>query len=365
MKFLGAARFFLVVLLFLAASPSRVGARRGEPGSPAFGYGAQIEIGDRAALGTTLETVDALRLDWIRVELAWDAYYPKENARPNWSALDQVMEFVASHNSAVLLSLTRTPAWAMTSTGPNPDSTARLAEALAQRYPKGLGAIELFPGANTQAGWGAIPDPTAYTKIYNTVYNRLVGTHAPIVLVAGGLKVTRSVDPSAGKIILDTDFLRGMYASEGSQNYRVISLQYDGLDGNPITAGCSGCKPVLRHYEEVRKIMTGTGHTNGLIWITQLNLTTGLSPEKQSSWLAQAYPQIRSQLYIGAAFLQSINQPAQAVAQAGRVYLIRNDGSYHPFFEKLKSLIDRNVVSWLENSDRRSADGSPGRNLTV
>jgi hypothetical protein len=307
MNLIGVVQFFLAVCLIWILTPTSVLANKGEPGSPEFGYGGQIDIKEAVSLQTTLTTASTLSFDWLSVEFPWQDYYPQSGSQPNWAALDQVMNFAQGQGMTVMLSLTQTPVWAMDSSGPNPEKTAALVETLVRRYPHTLRAIELFPGANTRGGWGAQPNPAAYMAVYARVDSLLP---EPTFLVAGGLHVSEL--SGSGDGLKDTDFLRNLYAADKNGILCVVSLQYDGLYTDPLQTQANQNQPVLRHYEDIRKIMTDTGHTKGMIWITRLNLASErMSPDKRSAWLTRAYQQIRSQLYIGTTFFKVSDAPVK------------------------------------------------------
>ena len=61
----------------------------------------------------------------------------------------------------------------------------------------------------------------------------------------------------------------------------------------------------------------------------------------QALWISQAYLQLRSQLYVGVAFLQSFNSGGEGTA-AQVPSLIRAAGSYHPFYPVLREMIALN-----------------------
>jgi hypothetical protein len=67
---------------------------------------------------------------------------------------------------------------------------------------------------------------------------------------------------------------------------------------------------VLRRYETVRQVMVANQHENGLIWITGYTWPAQIQTDTvaaQTRWLNQALLLMKSQLYIGAAFFESLN----------------------------------------------------------
>ncbi len=96
--------------------------------------------------------------------------------------------------------------------------------------------------------------------------------------------------------------------------------------------------------------MLHNGHEKGILWITGLGTPENLytfgeasssMAQKQAAWLAQAFNQLRSQLYIGVAFLDSINPGA---GQSSSLSLITTNGDLHPAFRVLRDQIVQNAA---------------------
>ncbi len=316
----------LVMVLLCAVSP--VHAARGVPGTPEFGVGTNIDI-TRPDLNAALNILPLLRPDWLRVVVRWDAYEPAPGFAADWKTLDATMAAAANQGAAVLISLTAAPSWSLTEGGPDREAAARFAVMLANRYPATVQAIELFPAANTAQGWQAAPNPANYLALSQAVQSSLAAAGRQVWMVAGGLNPC-SADYDA------LQYLSGLYAAGAKSSLRIISLNYTSVSGEPIDSP-TGCQN-LRYYEEVRQVMSSNGHTDGMLWITHLSIPGGLNRDQQQDWLARAYKQIRSQLYIGTAILQSLNETG-----AGDLALLNPDGSLHPFFTTFQSFVEHNL----------------------
>jgi hypothetical protein len=90
--------------------------------------------------------------------------------------------------------------------------------------------------------------------------------------------------------------------------------------------------------------MLANNHSNGILWITELSAPEGGDPGQdidhhQAQWLVQAYQQLRSQLFIGVVFYETIN-PANSGGPVGS--LLSTGPRTHPFFGILKQLIAQN-----------------------
>jgi hypothetical protein len=322
-------------------------AAKGTPYSPDFGYGARLDISGKY-IPEALQSAATQKIDWISIDFDWAALWPDSGREPDLTAVDAAMDTAQRNGLAVMLSLSDAPAWAQTKSGPNAKLTAWLVLNLAQRYPKALQAVELFPGANLATAWGAAPNPAAYCALFQAAQYSIQQARLPLLLVAGGLTPLAN-QPASGDVD-DLQYLQGMYQSGAAASMAIISLRFQDLTGEPLQAPDGQEHRVLRHYEEVRQVMLQNNHQHGMLWITTFSWPSGRiqaadsvyqQTSQQSSWLTQAYRQLRAQLYIGAAFFNALN-PAEKDHAASLIML---DGSYHPFFNTLGKLIAQNNQS--------------------
>jgi hypothetical protein len=314
-------------------------AARGAPGSPEFGIGARVSIqaGNTEAAASL---VADLKPDWISIEVDWKILVPEPGIEPDWNRLDSTIFHSKIANSLVMLSLTNPPAWAMTANGPDPSITADFISALIAQCGMAVDAIELFPAPNTSRGWGASPDPGDYFVVFQAVNQRLNQEEHPVLLIAGGLDTNITGDDPAAWT--DLDFLTGLYEQGANTAMQVIGLRFSAVNGLPSAHPSKGQNSVLRHYEDIRRLMTSNGHISGIIWITYLGFPTGTSQLEQTEWLSEAYPQIRTQLYIGAAFLQGINTCNGTESYCSEVSLLNVANSEHPFTPVLRGILAHN-----------------------
>lgn len=355
----------IVPLLFVLVLTNLqvVEAARGAPGSAEFGFGA-ILYPDGSSIKEAMSMAAELELDWISVPISWKAYQNSPNALVNTEKLDEIMRAAAQNQMAVLVSITNPPAWAQTPQGPDAALAAQFALALYQRYPQAIRAIELFPGANTQAGWGGAPNPQAYMALFKQVSDQMAGVSAPVTLVAAGLRPL-AIPPDAGDMD-DLAFLKGLYAAGAAERVKVISIQYGELTGEALAFPDGTEHRILRHYEEIRKEMVTNNHPKGTIWITRLSPPSGKikasdsvyrDNKMQANWMSQIYIQTRSQLYIGVTFAQSLNPGLEGEA-AGVPSLRQADGTNHPFYALLHEMIRLNQSGDMIDKPGRSKEGS-------
>jgi hypothetical protein len=150
-------RVICVLILLTTVYTQQVQAARGKPGSSEFGFGASIYL-NGPFLNEAVYLATSLELDWISIDIPWEDYMPQADSQIQFSLLDQVMQTARDHKVNVLARLTSPPAWALTPYGPDASAAGHFVSALCNRYGTTMQAIEIFPGANTRAGWGAAPN---------------------------------------------------------------------------------------------------------------------------------------------------------------------------------------------------------------
>src|SRR4030065_779502 len=137
-------------------------AADGLPGTPQFGYGGRLDIQGQG-IPQAIDLAAGMNFTWMLVEFDWALYWPDPTIPPILDPLDSVAAIANEKNINLVISLFNPPVWAITAQGPSPESTSQLVIHLATRYPGTALAFELFPGANTYAGWSASPSPKRYT----------------------------------------------------------------------------------------------------------------------------------------------------------------------------------------------------------
>lgn len=360
------SRLSLVILLALVTSLGTLGAvqaARGAPGSPEFGIGAAYYPGgpyqkEALALAADLDP------DWLYVPVSWSAFQPDASMPPRFEALDAVFKTAGDNQIAVVASIYDVPGWAQTAQGPDGVQAAQFVTVLTRRYPQVLQAVELFPRANTKAGWGGAANPQAYFDLFRQVDAGLRQSGSTVLLVAAGLE---PLAPNSGAGDMDDlAFLKALYAAGAGQMMPVISLQYNHLSDDLLSYPDGSDARVLRHYEDVRKIMVESNHRNGIIWITHISSPSGTiegsssvreNEERQLDWITQAYIQTRSQLYIGVTVGQSLN-PEREGAASGVSCMLQGAGMVHPIYSVLKDMVSLNKVGSVSIKPARPKEGN-------
>lgn len=351
----------VLFLCFLLIPLQTIQAIRGVPGSPEFGYGSWLYPEGGLLLEST-QLINELPLDWIAIPLDWGRVMPEMSSAPDIAALDQVMDKLKSTQAVVMFRLVNPPHWAMTETGVNADLTAQWLAWLAQRYQPLLRAVELFPAANTQQGWGRNPDPLEYAMFFQGVQAGLRSRGVDLLLIAAGLQ---PLNPNSGSQDWDDlTFLQALYQQGAKDWMPVLSIQLPLLSGDATRPPDNGDQFALRHYERVRQTMLANNHQDGVLWVTTLLPPDGKIDSadqkysqsiQQAEWLKQALIQMRSQLYMGVVFSGSLNPPP--AAQPNQVSLMTAGNTVHPFYSVLEALIHQTNPS--------SPDARPGRPKTI
>jgi hypothetical protein len=334
----GSALVAIFILLSSLAHP--VSAARGIPGSPEFGVGARLSL-TSPGLTDALNTMKDLRLDWLSIDFPWDAFQSESSSQPDWGKLDQAVNTAWQNHIAVLVSISKAPSWALRAQGgPEPEQTISFLNELTRRYPGKINAIELFPAPNTLKGWGGSPDPDAYLQLYKRLAAELAGWDKNIILLTGSLEVNKT---PAEQDISDVSFLSALFTLGADMKFPVIGLRYQSVEGMPSDPVQSQNAVVLRHYEDIRELIKSSGRAASLVWITYMEFPETVTPEKQADYLSIAYSQIRSQLYIGSAFLQGINTCTQTTLNCREVSLRSDNGSLHPFYPAFRTILLHNA----------------------
>ena len=227
------------------------------------------------------------------------------------------------------------------------------------RYAGKVGAFEIFPGANTTNGWGVQPDPAVYARFVTYLQNNLGENKNAPLLVCGGLVPQAAAVPDGN--IDDLKFLQAMYQNSGIRQLSVISIRYDVVTGVPVQSADDSEERVLRHYQEVRRIMLKNKHESGMLWLTRIvapdgtiNKVEDASLEQQTQWLTQAFVQMKTQVYIGAAFYNSLNNSPETNAQSA---LLIGEHDFHPFYRVFQNLIAGEEEQVLQAKRGRPKNG--------
>ena len=324
---------FTILVFLLSNHYYTADGASGFPNSPEFGYGVSLSTTGQQ-ISRAMAIAPELGIDWIAVNFDWASLWPNYEQEPDLSALFAVIENARQNKINILLSITNPPAWAASPNGPDPNSTTTITLSIVAKYPDTVLAVELFPGANTSTGWGAAPNPDAYIGLIQNVRNAIANQNLR-TLVIPGLSVLSGPADSAN--VEDLVFLSKFY--EADLPTPIVGINYPETIGQPFAEPTQTEPDVLRHYEIVRNFMLQNNHRTDLIWITGFSWPIQLvSAEEQADWVYEAYKLLKAQLYIGAAFFNSLNPPSTAGPDFRSASLVLTDGSLHPAGNQLRKV---------------------------
>lgn len=240
---------------------------------------------------TTLQLTPRLGMAWARLEADWAALQP-EPSTWHWEVLDALLRQTPP-GTRILLSLQHIPDWAVTAQGPHPEAARTFLQALLERYPQSVQAVELFPGANTYAAWGAPPNPQAYLEIWRAA-QQVAAPHSLTLLALGLTPTTNPQDQD------DLAYLDAFLQAASPEEVPRISLRLPHTVPDPLAPPASSPLSV-RHHEQVRAHMRLAGFDGTLLWITSLGTDNDIMSD---IWEQQILQQSQSFLYLEALFFE-------------------------------------------------------------
>lgn len=361
--------FLLFLVLITCSWPSAFvraaeAGNAGLPGSPFFGYGARVDLyGEHVEAAINL--LADLGMNWLAVDFDWARQMPDSTHPAELESLDRLIALARQHNLSVLLSITNPPSWALTGSGPDPELTTAMILQLVQRYPGTIQAIELFPGANTHAGWNGQPDPQAYLFLLYRANTALADNSSQVYIVPS-LTMTDPADAYQGDLD-DLSFLTALYQADAKPYLSILAVRYPSVIGNPMTPPEPAEHHVLRHYEAIRALMLNNNHQDGRIWITSFSwpVQSATHPatdhafpttyEQQAEWLNQAYRLLKTQLFIGAAFFSQVNPSPYDQGPS----LLLPDFSLHPACQLIQQITKFSAPEYQTNTQNLSSPAIP------
>lgn len=336
---LGSLCALTLVLLLLVSTGLPVSATRGGPGSAELGIGGSVLLSDDHLI-ESISLAKSMELDWVTLELDWSAIQPDPGNPIDWRLIDHAVDELAAGGIGIMVALSRPPNWVLNGVGPDAGLSASFLSDLWARHPAQIQAVELFPRPNTRDGWGDAPNPAQYVDVYRAVLSRMSGNATSPILIAGGLETNISPDdgPDAMPAV---QYLQSMYQAADPDFNPIIGLRYGAVSGQPLDFPHLESNTVLRQYERIRRVMSAAGRTGGKIWITSLKFADAPSPEQQAAWLEEAYPLVRSQLYIGSVFFLRVSPCQKNNTQTCPEFSLFPNDSTIISTSKIQKLVDQ------------------------
>ncbi len=328
-------KLILFLLIFSQLLPSRAPQAQAAIGQPTLG--ARIDLNGQY-IEMSVEQA-AAGLQWLAIDISWAAIMPTAEQYAPSDQLENFLQLAADQGLNVLVGVTEAPTWALTPLGPDPQATSEFIYNLAADYPA-IAAFELFPGANTTAGWGVPPHPGAYLAVLQLSKTQLEKLSRPIRLIAGGLTpLTAASDPED---IDELSYLARLYEHNGAVLLPTISLRYLATSSPADQLPTNDQPTTLRRYENIRYQMLQYGHKEGALWITGFSwpTTENFSASEETAWITQAYQMMNAQLYIEISFFNSFNP-----GPGNHAAMTSPDGLLHPAFSLLLEIANVNRYS--------------------
>lgn len=272
----------LLGLLALLALPlQEAQARRGLPPSMEFGLGLRLEI----PLPLQADNLNLAEADWLSLP------FTLGQATDPQSPFGRAALWAQRRGLGVCVSLQPAPGQPFSA-----EIVLQQMQPLLGQYPA-IQVLELFPEANTLAGWGQAPSPQAYAALFLAVQR---GLPPSVTLAAGGLTTDNPPEGMPAE-----DFLRGLYAA----GLRPALLSIHLKEELPQTPGPQS----LARLEALRAVMLENAHPEGTLWITAFSLPAAIlsAPQPlQDNWQQQTLEMWRAQLYLGAVFEEPAPLPS-------------------------------------------------------
>ena len=325
----------VMVMVMLMASFSQGLGASGLPQTSIFGFGAGLNENN-----TNMENAILIArqngFDWISLELDWAKLQPSQEQPINIAWIQRSAQMADQQQISILIKIVNAPAWAVTPNGPSSELVSNLISQVAQSIPANVLAFEIFPGANIAVNWGAPANPSAYFEMLLAAERTLLRLNSRGFIIPSIAPLNESHSESD---MDDLEFLKTLYSiNNGVLPLSIIGINYSttNLLGNPANNPLNDPIHSLRRYELVRDVMKKANAADGLIWVTSFSWPVELTDkQQQASWIYEAYKQLQGQLFIGAAFFQTMNSLNNTDTNPA---LISFDSNQHPALRMIQSL---------------------------
>jgi hypothetical protein len=227
----------------------------------------------QADVDRTLDTLQAMGVQNVRIIIPWAGVQPFNRNRYNWANVDRMVNAAAARNMGVLAVLNSTPVWASDrylSGHPDPDVFAAFAGLAADRYKGKISAYEVWNEPNGINFWNPV-DPVAYTRMLQTSYTAIKQAD-PSATVVGGVVVSVF---NAGRATMNPeDFIEQMYAAGAKGSFDAISFHPYNFDGKFSEGGVGDPLSAKEQVEGMRRLMELNGDGDLKIWATEYGIPT-------------------------------------------------------------------------------------------
>jgi len=239
----------------------------------------------------TLAQAAELRVDWIKMQAAWDWLQPQHPGQfdQNFRLFQLHVQEADKRGFKVMLSIAKAPDWARNidrnEDGP-PDDPNQLAEFLnflLQQVGPNIDAIEIWNEPNLKREWtGGQPlSGAAYMDLFRPAYNAIRAYSPNITIITAGLAPTGT---TANVSVSDRSYLQQMYnAGLGQYKDVVLGIHPYGWGNPPDFICCDSIEGqfwddepeffFLNTIQDYHKILQANNH-NIQMWVTEFGWAT-------------------------------------------------------------------------------------------
>lgn len=356
----------VVILAAIGLSTTAVGpvVRPAGAATSALQVGAVGDItwgASPAAVDTTVASMAAAGIGWVRANVAWSGAEPDAKGVLNQAWLLQVDSAVTRARAAgmqVLMPIADgVPYWASADPAKygdgsgnhwnkywrpaNPADYADFVRTMVTRYQAlGVHTYEVWNEPNTSTFWPSGPSATEYAGLLAAAHPAIKAADPSATVVLGGLSKN------------DYDYLAQLYTAGAAPYFDAVAVHpYTGIV-DPTwcwneASSMKLAKDAFCGIEEVRRTMVAAGDTAKSMWLTEFGWSTstgtyGVSETVQADFLVKAMDKIRSSYpYVRGAFWYNFrnnfwldNAPADYEANLG---LLRVDFTPKPAYTALQA----------------------------
>ncbi|MGJ6122491.1 cellulase family glycosylhydrolase [Mycolicibacterium sp. Y3] len=231
-----------------------------------------------AEIDKALDKMLSLGVTNVRVGVFWLNIQPTSATKYNWAKTDYIVKAASDRGMGILGVLNKTPPWAgsLGNGHPDPDTYAKFAATVAERYAGQISAYEIWNEPNGFLEWNPV-SAASYTEMLKKAYTAIktvaASTNQDIKVIGGVVGAGLTL----GNLTLDpVSFVTQMYAN-GAQGY------FDAISFHPynysvkFSAGPANTWPgtsALAQLQAIRALMNVKGDADLKIWISEYGQPT-------------------------------------------------------------------------------------------
>ena len=309
---------------------------------------------------------------WVKQQVAWKYIEIPQKGSFDWAELDRVVNSAHASGLNVLLSVVKTPDWALApgvDHGPPADPTdfADFMRTLATRYRGKVQAYELWNEANLAVEWKPVR-PGPFVELLKEAYAALKLADPNAVAILGALTPTGYNDPNVA--IDDAVYLRQLVAynnGEVANYFDVLGVHPGGYNHPPtdtpqnITRNQSGGFGSDRdkhpsffftRYAELHNILAAAGISKD-VWFTEFGWASSNQPapgyeyalqnsdQDQADYLVSSFNHVKQRHpYVGVMIVWNLNfRVTQLKSNETWAFgILNSDWSPRPAYTALKNM---------------------------